>query len=303
MRAPMRRGIQDLDDVGPPEGGLRGVGEHGAHPLARDRTLDEHDPPVVPRDEDAAVCDIGDLEVELIAILHPPMLPHPRAPTGLVRWRHARVPGLHLPRPSHAAAPGRDRAGDPRAAGRRGGGHRRGRSSGGSHASPDEHVLLLARRKAQDVAAAIAATTRFDGIVIGGDSMFELDGQILGKPHRPEVATARWHEMRGRTGVLHSGHSVFRLPRVSRPRSARRRRGIRHLRRRRLGCRDRGLRRHRRAPAGGRGIHRRQPRRRLHRAGRGRPSTVVGMSLSTLRHLCGELGIRWTDLWTAPDAS
>jgi septum formation protein len=25
----------------------------------------------------------------------------------------------------------------------------------------------------------------FDGIVIGGDSMFELDGQILGKPHAP----------------------------------------------------------------------------------------------------------------------
>ena len=52
--------------------------------------------------------------------------------------------------------------------------------------SPDEHVLLLARRKAQDVAAAIAADDpAFDGIVIGGDSMFELDGQILGKPHRP----------------------------------------------------------------------------------------------------------------------
>jgi septum formation protein len=76
-------------------------------------------------------------------------------------------------------------------------------------------VLLLARRKAQDVAAAIAATTRFDGIVIGGDSMFELDGQILGKPHRPEVATARWHDARtdGRAAL---GHSVFRLPRVSR---------------------------------------------------------------------------------------
>ena len=35
----------------------------------------------------------------------------------------------------------------------------------------------------------------------------------------------------------------------------------------------------------------------------GDPSTVVGMSLSTLRHLCGELGIRWTDLWTSPGAS
>ena len=31
----------------------------------------------------------------------------------------------------------------------------------------------------------------------------------------------------------------------------------------------------------------------------GDPSTVVGMSLSTIRHLTGELGIRWTDLWNA----
>ncbi|MGB4135902.1 MAG: Maf family protein, partial [Microbacterium sp.] len=29
----------------------------------------------------------------------------------------------------------------------------------------------------------------------------------------------------------------------------------------------------------------------------GDPSTVVGMSLSTLRRLTGELGVTWTDLW------
>ncbi len=29
----------------------------------------------------------------------------------------------------------------------------------------------------------------------------------------------------------------------------------------------------------------------------GDPSTVVGMSLSTLRRLTTELGVRWTDLW------
>jgi septum formation protein len=39
----------------------------------------------------------------------------------------------------------------------------------------DEHVLLLARRKAADVAAR-AAAEGFEGIVIGGDSMFEIDG-------------------------------------------------------------------------------------------------------------------------------
>ena len=30
----------------------------------------------------------------------------------------------------------------------------------------------------------------------------------------------------------------------------------------------------------------------------GDPSTVVGMSLSTLRRLTGELGVVWTDLWS-----
>ena len=30
----------------------------------------------------------------------------------------------------------------------------------------------------------------------------------------------------------------------------------------------------------------------------GDPSTVVGMSLSTVRRLAGELGVRWTDLWS-----
>ena len=73
-----------------------------------------------------------------------------------------------------------------------------------------EHVLLLARRKAADVAAR-AAAAGFEGIVIGGDSMFEIDGEILGKPYTAEAAVARWRAMRGRTGILHSGHSVVRV--------------------------------------------------------------------------------------------
>ncbi len=78
--------------------------------------------------------------------------------------------------------------------------------------APDEHVLLLARRKAAEVAARLADDIPdFDGIVIGGDSMFELDGAVLGKPHTAENAIARWQAMRGRTGVLHSGHAVVRL--------------------------------------------------------------------------------------------
>ena len=59
--------------------------------------------------------------------------------------------------------------------------------------APDEHVLLLARRKAADVAARLHDDIPdFDGIVIGGDSMFEIGGEILGKPYTPENALARW---------------------------------------------------------------------------------------------------------------
>lgn len=165
--------------------------------------------------------------------------------------------------------------------------------------APDEHVLLLARRKAADVAAAVAAEDPdFDGIVIGGDSMFAIGGEILGKPYLADVATERWRAMRGRTGVLHSGHSVFRLVPGQPAQEA-----------------------HAVAEAsvsfaadvtdaeiaayvatgeplqvagaftvdslGGAFIERVE----------GDPSTVVGMSLSTLRRLCGELGVTWTDLW------
>ncbi|WP_159502101.1 nucleoside triphosphate pyrophosphatase [Microbacterium sp. 18062] len=167
--------------------------------------------------------------------------------------------------------------------------------------APDEHVLLLARRKAAAVAAVLEADDPgFDGIIIGGDSMFELDGEVLGKPYTPEAATARWRSMRGRTGVLHSGHSVVRLSPGAAPHEA-----------------------HAVAAAsvtfaddvtdaeidayvatgepllvagaftvdslGGPFITRVE----------GDPSTVVGMSLSTLRRLVSELGIAWTSLWTA----
>lgn len=69
--------------------------------------------------------------------------------------------------------------------------------------TPPEMVMLLARLKAE---AVVAAHPGLDGLVLGGDSAFELDGVVYGKPHRPEVARERWHLQRGRSGVLHSGH-------------------------------------------------------------------------------------------------
>ena len=67
-------------------------------------------------------------------------------------------------------------------------------------------VQLLAQAKAED-----AITDSMSGVVIGGDSLFEVAGQIFGKPHTPEVAKERWLMQRGQTGVLHSGHWVIRV--------------------------------------------------------------------------------------------
>jgi septum formation protein len=69
--------------------------------------------------------------------------------------------------------------------------------------SPPDMVMLLARLKAEAVAA---AHPDLDGLIFGGDSAFELDGAVYGKPHLPEVARERWLAQRGRSGHLHSGH-------------------------------------------------------------------------------------------------
>lgn len=69
-----------------------------------------------------------------------------------------------------------------------------------------EFVTVLARAKAEAVAGALVDGNPIDGFILGGDSAFELDGELFGKPHLPEVARERWRAQRGRTGLLHSGH-------------------------------------------------------------------------------------------------
>lgn len=74
---------------------------------------------------------------------------------------------------------------------------------------PEAYVTLLARAKAEAVAERLAddpGPSGLDGLVLGGDSAFVLDGTVYGKPHLPEVARERWRTQRGRTGILYSGH-------------------------------------------------------------------------------------------------
>ena len=74
--------------------------------------------------------------------------------------------------------------------------------------APDPATLarVLAEAKAGAVAARPEAA---DALVVGCDSVLELDGEALGKPADAEEATARWKAMRGRAGVLRTGHCVI----------------------------------------------------------------------------------------------
>lgn len=67
-------------------------------------------------------------------------------------------------------------------------------------------VAVLARAKAEAVAHAITGAE--ERLIVGCDSLLELDGEPLGKPATATEAVRRWQRMRGRTGRLHTGHHV-----------------------------------------------------------------------------------------------
>jgi septum formation protein len=163
-------------------------------------------------------------------------------------------------------------------------------------ASFPDQVLALAQAKCESVAPSFADMALT--CVLGCDSMFELDGQLFGKPHDAQQAKIRLQQMSGRTGTLHTGHWLA-------------------------------------DPTGGRAvgsvastdvtiaelstsdidayIATGEP---LNVAGSftldgiggafvdgidGDPSNVVGVSLPLLRELASELGYSWSDFWKISD--
>ena len=130
--------------------------------------------------------------------------------------------------------------------------------------------------------------------VVGCDSMLEIDGRIVGKPGDPETAVERWRSMRGAAGILHTGHTLVRLPdgataegvsstivHFARPSDAEIEAYV--ATGEPLWCAGAftidGL--------GGAFVE----------GVEGDPHGVVGLSLPLLRHLVIELGGSWTDLW------
>lgn len=80
-------------------------------------------------------------------------------------------------------------------------------------AEPAAQVLALAQAKARAVAGELETSLApgADTLVMGCDSMLEFHGEVLGKPHNPEVALARVRALAGDCGVLHTGHWLMRL--------------------------------------------------------------------------------------------
>ncbi|TNH28344.1 septum formation inhibitor Maf [Micromonospora orduensis] len=162
----------------------------------------------------------------------------------------------------------------------------------------EDLCLELARLKAQAVLTRLSpvdAGVDQRTLVIGCDSVLAFDGEILGKPADPADATRRWLRMRGRSGVLHSGHCLIDMV------AGRRAEAVASTTVHFADISDDeiaayvatgeplavagaftidGL--------GGPFVERIE----------GDPGTVVGLSMPLLRRLLAELDLRITDLWT-----
>jgi septum formation protein len=154
----------------------------------------------------------------------------------------------------------------------------------------------LAAALAERKAAAVAAV-RPDALVLGCDSMLDLDGDALGKPATPQDAIAVWQRLAASEGTLYTGHCLID------GRASRRASGVAATAIRFGKPTDAEIAAYvatgeplslagafsidGRAAAFVDGID-------------GDPGNVIGVSLPLLRRLLAELGVSITDLWRAP---
>lgn len=68
-----------------------------------------------------------------------------------------------------------------------------------------ETVMHLARQKAR-----FALRLHPDDCVIGADTVVDLDGEIIGKPHSPEDAVNTLRRMQGRSHTVYTGLAVLK---------------------------------------------------------------------------------------------
>ena len=65
-------------------------------------------------------------------------------------------------------------------------------------------VVVLAERKASAVAGGEP-----DALILGCDSMLDLDGVSLGKPESSAEVIDMWRRLSGNRGILHTGHCLI----------------------------------------------------------------------------------------------
>jgi septum formation protein len=154
----------------------------------------------------------------------------------------------------------------------------------------------LAAALAERKAAAVAAV-RQDALVLGCDTMLDLDGDAIGKPATPQAAAAVWRRLAGSEGTLYTGHCLID------GRSSRRASGVAATTIRFGRPTDAEIAAYvatgeplslagafsidGRAAAFVDGID-------------GDPGNVIGLSLPLLRRLLAQVGVSIIDLWRAP---
>ena len=81
---------------------------------------------------------------------------------------------------------------------------------------PKKLVQQLSFHKASKVASELISSIktkhippRNDKIILGCDSVFEFDGQVLGKPKNETEAIDRLTSMSSKNGILHTGHTML----------------------------------------------------------------------------------------------
>ncbi|MFD0482936.1 Maf family protein [Kineococcus sp. GCM10028916] len=162
----------------------------------------------------------------------------------------------------------------------------------------EDVCLVLAKAKAEDVAGHDDVAE--DALVLGCDSVLAFDGQVLGKPSDAADATARWQAMRGRSGVLHTGHWLIDTRDSDAGGSGATIGGVASVTVHFADVSDAEIEAYVATGEpllvagaftldglGGAFV----------RGVEGDPHAVVGVSLPLLRDLAREAGVRWTDLW------
>ncbi|KRE37644.1 septum formation protein Maf [Janibacter sp. Soil728] len=154
--------------------------------------------------------------------------------------------------------------------------------------SPSRLAQLLAEAKGAAVAERIGQEQA--DLVLACDSVLEVDGRVHGKPGTPDIARERWHQVSGRSAVLHTGHHLIDM-RDGRTAGAPASATVRFA-----SVSDAEIEGY---------VATGEP---LHVAGgftldglgapfvesiEGHPSTVIGLCLPLLRRLLGDLGVDW----------